>query len=203
MLYVCTQLDEAEQNLLMILSNSDDYWIENDQVNHQKKKNVLRHQYFSIDLFLRINQVITSLLPSITQSNMLREKLNSLKQTKDRMNTQRAGFLPAARLATRVHDVLSRLCSVSGRLHLSLERFALILVTCSEDVDEDEAEATFSNNRKLAARMYRKLKLNFDSDQRIIATILLCVSVACDDGVCQESMYQDLHYNLTSNHHGQ
>ena len=55
------------------------------------------------------DQVITSLLPSLTQSKLLKEKLDVLQTTKERMELQRKGFTDTALFSTRVFTVFWRM----------------------------------------------------------------------------------------------
>jgi len=106
------QLDETEQSLLNILSQSDSDWIENDAV-------------------------ITSLLPAITQSKLLKEKLDVLLQTRERMEIQRQSFAPTALLAGQILSSLWCMESLFRRLHFPLTSFAESVVACLEDGDGD------------------------------------------------------------------
>lgn len=158
------QLEETEQSLLNILSQSQEGWIENDAV-------------------------ITSLLPGITQSKLLKEKLEVLRQTGERMETQRLSFAPTAALIIRILSGLWRLQSLYGRLNFSLQGFGDSVVSCLEDGgDGDQADDLDSNaspGRKLAARLFnRKLKTGLDRVQRLLVALLLSYSIAYSEGLC-------------------
>ena len=161
---LCGQLDETEQSLLNILSQSEAGWIENDQV-------------------------ITSLLPGITQSKLLKEKLEVLRQTGERMETQRQTFAPTAQLVVRILSSLWRLQSLYGRLHFTLQGFGDSVVACLEDGGDgeqaDDLDSNASPSRKLAARLFnRKLKSGLDRVQRLLVALLLAYSVAHSEGLC-------------------
>lgn len=159
------QLDETEQSLLNILSQSDQDWIENDNV-------------------------ITSLLPAITQSKLLKEKLDVLLQTKERMETQRQSFAPTAMLAAQILSSLWRLETLFKRLRFPLGFFSDAIVACLEDGDgdQDDFDSNTSSARKLAARLFnRKLKPGLDRIQRLLASLLLCYCVARSEKLCGRS----------------
>ena len=164
------QLDETEQSLLNILSQSDSDWIENDAV-------------------------ITSLLPAITQSKLLKEKLDVLLQTRERMEIQRQSFAPTALLAGQILSSLWCMESLFRRLHFPLTSFAESVVACLEDGDGDTED--FDSNatpaRKLAARLFnRKLKSGFNRVQRLLAALLLNHAVAKSENFCGNDFIQDL-----------
>jgi len=69
---------------------------------------------------LKDDQVITSLLPSLTQSKLLKEKLDVLQATKERMELQRKGFTDTALFSTRIITALWRM-QVSLNQHILTE----------------------------------------------------------------------------------
>ena len=162
------QLDETEQSLLNILSQSDQDWIENDAV-------------------------ITSLLPAITQSKLLKEKLDVLLQTRERMEIQRQSFAPTAMLSVQILSALWRMETLFRRLRFPLSVFADSVVVCLEDGDgdQDDFDSNTSSARKLAARLFnRKLKPGLDRIQRLLAALLLSFCVARSEKLCQHSFIQ-------------
>ncbi len=169
MLELANELDETELNLLRILSQSDSYWIENDQV-------------------------ITTLLPSVTQSKLLKDKRETLEQTKNRMDIQRQTFAPTAIFAANILSALAPMVACYGQLHFPLERFANTIVACLEDSDDgdEDFDSNFSSIRKLTGRIFRKLKLGLNRHHRIIAAILMAVCVAQNEGLCDASFHQQL-----------
>ena len=60
-------------------------------------------------MFWLDDQVITSLLPPMTQSKLLKEKLDVLQTTKERMELQRKGFTATAFFSTHVITILWRM----------------------------------------------------------------------------------------------
>lgn len=165
------QLDETEQSLLNILSQSDDDWIENDAV-------------------------ITSLLPAMTQSKLFKEKLDVLLQTRDRMETQRQSFAPTAILAVQILSALWRMEYLFRRLRFPLSHFADAVVSCLEDGEGDQADEFDSNTstgRKMAARLFtRKLKSGLNRIQRLLASLLLSFCVARSEKLCRNNFIHHL-----------
>lgn len=164
------QLDETEQSLLNILSQSDQDWIENDAV-------------------------ITSLLPAITQSKLLKEKLEVLLQTKERMEVQRQSFAPMASVAAKVLSSLWRMEDLFPKLHFPLSTFSESMVACLEDGDgdSDDFDSNTTPARKMAARLFnRKLKPGLSRVQRALASLLLNYCVAKSEKLCSVTLIQDL-----------
>lgn len=165
------QLDETEQSLLNILSQSDPDWIENDAV-------------------------ITSLLPAITQSKLLKEKLDVVLQTRERMETQRQSFAPTAILAVQILSSLWRMEALFRRLRFPLANFCDAVIACLEDGEGDQADEFDSNTstgRKLAARLFsRKLKSGLNRVQRLLASLLLSYCVARSEKLCRASFVHHL-----------
>ena len=165
------QLNETEQSLLNILSQSDQDWIENDAV-------------------------ITSLLPAITQSKLLKEKLDVVLQTRERMETQRQSFAPTAILAVQILSSLWQMEALFRRLRFPLANFSDAVIACLEDGEGDQADDFDSNTstgRKLASRLFsRKLKSGLDRVQRLLASLLLSFCVARSEKLCQSSFINQL-----------
>ena len=164
------QLDETEQSLLNILSHSEPDWIENDAV-------------------------ITSLLPAITQSKLLKEKVDVVIQTRERMEVQRQSFAPTALLAAHILSALWRIETLFPRLHFPLSSFADSVVACLEDGDgdTDDFDSNASPARKLAARLFnRKLKPGLNRLERLLVAFLLNCSVAISEKLCGPTFLQDL-----------